>query len=393
MHQNRYIFAAVALLSAFLYAALLYATPRSDFFQLTGIYALLFTGYIWVAQGASPGLSGKMLRIRQLLIPALLFRLLAMLALPQLSDDYFRFVWDGRLLAQGENPFLLTPEQWMAQPEAAARLGLEPSLFQGLNSPRYFTIYPPVLQFLFWLGAVLFPGNIYGHVLLMKVCVFAAECGSLWLILRLLQKLNLPPQRIALYAWNPLVVIELCGNLHFEALMVFFLLLAAWLLLRAGEQRGTQAGRLYEGASALAFALAICSKLLPLMALPMLIRRIGLWPAVRYGLIAGLATLLMFLPLFDRETFLHLFSSVQLYFQKFEFNGSLYAIVRWWGYQERGYNIIEKAGKYLAAITAGGILLLALAERRPTVANWLPRMLWVWMVYLAMASIVHPWYV
>ncbi|TAE56325.1 MAG: hypothetical protein EAZ89_04800, partial [Bacteroidetes bacterium] len=158
-------------------------------------------------------------------------------------------------------------------------------------------------------------------------------------------------------------------------------------------QRGTQAGRFYEGASALAFALAICSKLLPLMALPMLIRRIGLWPAVRYGLIAGLATLLMFLPLFDRETFLHLFSSVQLYFQKFEFNGSLYAIVRWFGYQERGYNIIEKAGKYLAAITAGGILLLALAERRPTVTNWLPRILWVWMVYLAMASIVHPWYV
>jgi hypothetical protein len=42
---------------------------------------------------------------------ALLFRLLLLFAVPALSDDFYRFLWDGRLSLEGINPFLYTPRQ------------------------------------------------------------------------------------------------------------------------------------------------------------------------------------------------------------------------------------------------------------------------------------------
>jgi hypothetical protein len=368
--------ALLLLLSAGLHARLLHGSGREDTAQLLGLFGALFALYA--------ALCWRLPAERELpfwLWGAMLLRGIAWFSMPQLSDDYFRFVWDGRLLAGGENPFLRTPEQWMADPRAAG-LGLTPELFAGLNSPAYFTIYPPVLQGIFWLGAEVFPSSVEGHVWLMKSFVIGAEGLSLWLLPRLLRRLGREPGLALLYALNPLAIVELSGNLHFEALMLAFLLLAAYALAE---------GRRH--ASALAFALAVCSKLLPLMLLPLLLRRIGWRQTFIYSMLSGGLTLLLFWPLLSGEAFGHLLSSVGLYFQKFEFNGGLYSLLRWAGYQLRGYNMIAAIGRWTALATLLGILLFALLERRPRRQNWLPQMLWPWLIYLGLSSIVHPWYV
>lgn len=363
-------------LSGGLHAWLLYGTGREEAPQLLGIFGALFVLYAAICWQAPPERE-----LSYWLWGGMLLRGIAWFSMPQLSDDYFRFVWDGRLLAGGENPFLRTPEAWMADPRAA-ELGLTPELFKGLNSPAYFTIYPPVLQSIFWLGAELFPRSVEGHVWLMKGFVLGAEGLSLWLLPGLLRRWGRPPGLALLYALNPLVIVELSGNLHFEALMIAFLLLAArWLC----------EGRLLR--SALAFALAVCSKLLPLMVLPLLLRRIGWRGTFIYSALSGGLTLLLFWPLLGGEALGHLLSSVGLYFQKFEFNGGLYSLLRWAGYQARGYNMIAAIGRWTALATLLGILLFALLERKPSRQNWLPQMLWPWLIYLGLSSIVHPWYV
>ncbi len=312
---------------------------------------------------------------------AIAFRLLALFSIPNLSDDYFRFIWDGRLLAHDTNPFMQLPADYMEAPEEASRLGLSQELYEGLNSPNYFTIYPPVNQAVFWLAASIAPNSINGSILLMKLMLFLAELGTIYLLIQLLNHWKLPRETLVFYALNPLVIVELVGNLHFEALMIFFLLLSIWLLTKGKWKIST-----------IPYALAICSKLLPIMLLPFMLRRLGFKQTIIYGLLVAVVCMLCFLPIFKWETFTHLFDSVSLYFQKFEFNASIYYIVRWLGFQIKGYNIIQTAGKYLALTTVLGILLLVFFEYQPKWKTLPAAMLWAFMLYFSMASIVHPWY-
>ncbi|MEZ4825913.1 MAG: glycosyltransferase 87 family protein [Bacteroidia bacterium] len=369
---------AVAL-SALLYFILLFHTPRQNFYQLIGLFAALSGLYIYLVWYASRE------GIALVLIAAIFFRQIPFFSLdslPALSDDFFRFVWDGRLMVGGVNPFSALPESYINNPELATNLHLTPELFTGLNSKTYFTIYPPVLQGIFYLASFIFPQSLPGAVQVMRLFIVLAEAGSIYLMILLLRRFQQDDWQIALYALNPLVIVELTGNLHFEALMIFFLLWALWLLVE-GKWIG----------SSLPFALAVGSKLLPLMLLPLLIRRLGWQKTMIYGFLVAAFTGVLFIPFFDRETFINLSRSIDLYFHKFEFNASLYYLIRWVGYRFTGYNVIQIIGKYLAMVSALAILIYSYREKSPGWKNLPESFVWVFLFYFSLTSIVHPWYV
>lgn len=380
--------AFLILLSAALYYLLLYQIPREDFYPFIGVYAALFGLYVyyvyplWNSEGKSPSIKSSQNAIMYIFGAAILFRLIASFALPPFSDDYFRFIWDGKLIVEGISPFLQLPVDYAKDPAFMQQMAIGDELLEGMNSPEYFTIYPPVLQAIFALGAAISPNNIYGAVLVMKLFVLAAEIGSMYLIVHILRKLELPEVNLIYYALNPLVIVELCGNLHFEALMIFYLLSAWYLLLWKQWWK-----------SALAFSMAVCSKLLPLMLLPFLLRRLGWGKTIAYGMIVGLMTLFLFFPILDLDTFANLRESIKLYFYSFEFNASVWYIAREIGYQIEGYNIIKLAGDYFSRVAAILILILAFTEKNPLGKNLGKSWLWAFMIYFALATIVHPWYV
>lgn len=309
---------------------------------------------------------------------AILLRLVLLPLTPNLSDDVYRFIWDGRLLAQGIDPFAFLPAQIIELDMHEGLRGINESLFSKLNSPQYFTIYPPVNQAVFALSAIVFPDSLYGSIILIRLCLLLAEAGSLYLLYRLLQAWQLPTQKMLLYALNPLVILELAGNLHFEALMIFFLLLSFLLLAKQ-----------WQVLSAVCLALAIGTKLLPLIILPLYWRRLGTVKAWRYYLFTAGFLVLLFLPLLSWELWEGLGQSIGLYFQKFEFNASIYYVVREVGFAIKGYNIIGTAGKWLAAATFLAIIIFSWFERK----KQLPvACMWVWLIYLSLATTVHPWY-
>lgn len=367
-----------AVISAVLYYILLFHTPRENFFQLMFLFAGLSGCYLFLVK------TSQSQDVRYVLSLTALFHLIPFFSpdiLPVLSDDFYRFVWDGRLLTHGINPFAHIPEVYMENPERALSLGLTPELFQGLNSKAYFTIYPPVLQGVFYLAAQIFPDNIAGSVMVMKALILIAEIGSIGLMVSLLRHFQLPVWHVSWYAFNPLVIVELTGNLHFEALMIFFLLWALLLLVKGKWQL-----------SSIPFALAVGSKLLPLMLLPLLIRRLGWGKTFVYGTLVLVITGLLFVPVFDWETFTNLYQSIDLYFHKFEFNASFYYLIRWLGYRFTGYNIIQLIGKYLALAVLVGIGIYTFWENRPTWKNLPEGFVWIFLLYFSLASIVHPWY-
>ena len=430
---------AALLLSAAGYAALAYATPRAHFGQLLALLAGAFAAYAYLLRtGLAP---------RAGLVAAAALRLLWLPALPALSDDYHRFRWDGLLVAAGINPYQYRPDEfplpenavgsevvgthyWPLADSGGARRNQQhpfsPIAFPSptptaqhqpshpknqlpttinqqlahpknqlpttinqqlareyplLNSPHYYSVYPPVCQAIFGLAAALAPGSARGTVVLLRLVVLLAEAGTAGLLLALLRAFGQPPGRALIYLLNPLVIVELTGNLHFEALMLSLLLLALLLLVR---------GRRLASAGAL--GLAVGTKLLPLLALPLLARRLGGRRFITYGLVVGLTVGALFAPFLSAELVRNIGRSLGLYFRTFEFNASFYYLLRAVGYRLTGYNVIGTLGPALALGTAAAGLLLAWREARPTPAT-LPRTLLLLLtVYYLLATIVHPWY-
>lgn len=351
-----------------------YTVGQSDFVPFIFYFLLFFLGYVAIY------FFGKEERtIWFYLAIGILARFILIFAFPNLSDDIYRFIWDGRLINQGINPFNHLPTYFLENGNTVE--GLTPDLFERLNSPEYYTIYPPINQAVFALATYISPDSYYGSALVLKTFLFLCECGSIILILRLLKHFGMAFKNVLIYALNPMIILEITGNLHFEGAMIFFLLLAIYLFIK---KRNTL--------SAIAFAFSIISKLLPLMFLPFLIKRLGWKKSIWYFLIIGLTLLLAFSPLLN-PTFIHNFgNSLDLYFQKFEFNASIYYLLRWLGIQLKGYNLIQILGPILALFVLGTILYKTYRERNPSNQQLFTVFLFAISVYLFLATTIHPWY-
>lgn len=362
------------LISGIAYFILAYLTPREDTTILFLLYSCLFATYI------ASYYTTEELNIKQYLYIAIGLRLLLLFSVPLLSDDIYRFIWDGRLLANGISPFKALPIDYITN-QSLQIPGIDSALFNLLNSPEYFTVYPPLSQLVFWFAAVISPDRILGSILVIRVSIVLAEVSSIFLITRLLKHYQLPTKNILLYALNPLVVLELTGNLHFEAFVILFTLLAIYLILKGKT--------LLSGIS---WSLAIGFKLIPLIFLPFFIRRLNLKNQLVLYAITGFVTILLFLPLYDRALIDGLSSSLTLYFQKFEFNASVYYLIRTIGYWFKGYNIIAHLGPTLAILTLVAIIGVSLLSSFSK-KNLPAVMMWSLLIYLSLATTVHPWYI
>ncbi len=364
------------LLSLVLYIIIGYGIQRYQTLPLLVCYFSLFVLYVRILQFDE---------YKFWLIASVVFRVALLFCLPALSDDFYRFIWDGRLLAAGIHPFAEVPSFYMSRPVSIP--GIDADLFNKLNSKETFTIYPPVAQFIFWLSVRLSTGSVYSTMVVMKVILFIFEIGTLWIFPKITRQFNIPAKTVLIYALNPLVILELTGNLHFEGIMIFFLLLAVLLVSRR-----------QQFASAVAWSFSICTKLIPLLFLPLLVRYLGWQKAITFWLIAALFTIILFLPLLSADVINGLSISIGYYFQRFEFNASLYYIIRALGYLLAGFNVIHYSGPLLAALATIVILKISLGKLPETFPGAMDvavftRMLWCLLAYFLCTTILHPWYI
>jgi hypothetical protein len=178
---------------------------------------------------------------------AILLRLVLLLLDPLLSTDIYRYVWDGKVLAAGINPYRYVPAD-----EALAALR-DATIYPNINRADYaVTIYPPVAQVFFFL-ATRFGENVTA----MKLALLACEGVTVVLVLLLLRRLGRPLTRIVAYAWHPLPLWEIANSGHVDALMVALMMLGLWFAI---------GGRRVNGA--IAIALAALAKPIGVLALP-----------------------------------------------------------------------------------------------------------------------------
>jgi alpha-1,6-mannosyltransferase len=148
----------------------------------------------------------------------LLFRLTLLTTWPTLSDDMFRYVWDGRVQASGLGPYRYPP----SAPELAGLHAGDALIWPHVNRRDAVTVYPPGAQLTFVAIWRVVGDSITGF---KAVFVLAELLGGV-LLLFLLRALDQPLERILIYLWSPLLVFEVAHAGHVDGLMLPFLILA-----------------------------------------------------------------------------------------------------------------------------------------------------------------------
>jgi hypothetical protein len=133
--------------------------------------------------------------------------------------------------------------------------------------------------------------------------------------------------------------------------------------------------------------------MIPLVLLPLIIKKIGFKNGFIYSLVLLIVSLVLFLPFINHELIGNIGNSIGLYFQKFEFNASIYYLMRWIGFQLSGYNEIAIIGKLLPLISF--ILIMLISFRfKPGQSDktFFENALTILFVYYLFSLIIHPWY-
>lgn len=259
------------------------------------LYAAAFACYvagIWIAS-TLPATRATLIVIVLVGIAA---RLVLIAAPPTLSTDMYRYQWEGRVVLSGDNPFALAPNDPSLEP-------LRDANFQNINHPHLETIYPPLAQGIFALGAM-FPRSIIA----LKILFVCFDVGTVLLLMLLLRDRGLAPAKAIVYAWSPLAIFETAHSGHVDALGIFFLVAG---LLFFERRRGLR--------TTLVLAMAFLAKFGSAILIPYFVARRRYIPWILTGLIFIVVAYLPFVGARGK-----LLSSLLVYSEEWQFNGFIY---------------------------------------------------------------------
>ncbi len=368
---------SLALLSLIFYYTFANHLERTDFIKLVFLFAALFFLYLRTIQF-------EKWNLKFLLVIGILFRLAFLGTEPHLSQDFYRFIWDGHLVAHFINPYLEVPDLLIQRQDLVIPNSHE--LYSGMGelSAKHFSNYPPLNQLLFALAALLGGKSIMGSVLVMRTLIITADIGIVYYGRKLLKQLNRPPHLIFWYFLNPLVVVELTGNLHFEGVMLFFFVWAIYLLSQKKWR-----------VAALPYALSICIKLVPLLFLPFFFKHLGIKKSLVFYLMVGTACFILFLPFYSPDFLENYSQTIGLWFSNFEFNAGLYngikQIVVF--FDGKPWELIKTYGKIVPVLTVLAVSGFTFLRRNQKPSILLTSMLWSLTLYYLLSATVHPWYI
>ena len=222
---KKYQSVLAVVVSIGLYFLIAYDLDRTNFTKLISLYLTLFIPFLYF-------LKKEKINFPFLVAIAILFRLVFLFGIPNLSQDFYRFIWDGRMILEGLNPYISLPKTFIEQRNFPIHQAID--LYDGMGrlNASHFTNYPPINQLNFLIAAIFSNSSIFGAIVVLRLQIILADIGIIYFGKKILEKMNLPIHHIFLFALNPFIIIELTGNLHFESVMLFFLVWSLHLIFQ-----------------------------------------------------------------------------------------------------------------------------------------------------------------
>jgi hypothetical protein len=300
--------------------------------------------------------------------------------IPALSQDFYRFIWDGNIQLLGINPYRYTPDEIINLIDFPSSGILYEKM--GNLSNNHYSNYPPISQYLFQFIAYFNRGDILQPIFALRIIYMFGELFLFFGAKILFEHFKIPSINIAWYFLNPLVIVEGFGNLHGEPLMITFTVFS-WLYC---FKKKPVLGGFF-------MTIAVGTKLLPLLLTPIFFRYLGLRKFLIYSFSLIIFSCVLWLPFLSEEMIKNYTQTIQLWFTTFEFNGSIYNIIRAIGYEIKGYNIIRQLGKITPFITILFVIIFSLLRANFTHKEIYKNMLLLLSCYFFIATTVHPWYI
>jgi hypothetical protein len=331
--------------------------------------SLLYLGSCWAALSTPLAPQGsRLLSMMVMCGAALVFRLTVLPLSPGLSEDLFRYRWQGKLQAAGGNPYTEVPED----PRWA---GLRDTTWDQVNRKDLASVYGPAYELIhagWYRVAKAVTDDEREQAWSFKLPYAALELAVGGALLWLLGLWGLPPERALVYLWSPLVIVEFWAQGHNDPLAVLFVLLALGL---AKLERWPWAFA--------ALAVATMAKFWPAMLFPFfLLQKVDRKWELRWkeALAAVPVMLLLSLP------YLGGLSNVTELLEGFvggwRNNDSLYAWIYGWADEDfgRGAVLVTR----LLAVALAGLWALRLSLPRAA--------LWATVILLLLSANCFPWY-
>ena len=243
--------------------------------------ALLYLTLAWWALGVATAALLVVAAPRRLAVGLLLGATIAIQATaiahtPRLSDDLYRYAWDGRVQAAGIDPYRYGPlapqltglrDPWLFPNSAGCTAAHPLPHCTRLNYPQAHTIYPPVAE-AYFTAVHLLPGPPREHKLQLYASLLS--CALVGLLMKALAARGRDPRQAAFYALSPLAGIDAGSDAHVDVLGAVLALGALLVLLPPGRDRPTRR-RVWTAGALLGAAVAV--KLYPVLLLPAAARR------------------------------------------------------------------------------------------------------------------------
>lgn len=285
------------------------------------------------------------IRLRNVLLIAVICRMILWSANVIQEADFYRYIWDGQVSLQGISPYRHTPEsilqfsgeygsdsvsqhqELVSLRHLTASHSTHRQILSRVNYPSVPTIYPPVAQGVFAVVQTLVPWSVQG----LKAVMLFFDMLCVWLIVILLKRLALDPSRVLIYAWSPLILKEFANSGHMDTIALAAVIGSVLLLL---SRRPV--------AAAISLAIGVGSKYYPLVLVPFMAGHI--WqhnkeralPAA-LAFIGTLAVCFGPFMLYDRW---QLFGGLDIYAHTWQLNAGLFGIIEWAVTMWAGENII-----------------------------------------------------
>ena len=286
------------------------------------------------------------------LLLAAVWHLAFLLTPPGSDDDIHRYLWDGHVQRLGYNPYIVVPNDPSLD-------GLHTQETRTLNHPDLPSPYPPGAELFFRAVTA-----IHESIFALKVAFVLCDFAIVFVLLEILRGTHQPEHWVLAYAWNPLLAIEVAGTGHIDIVGVLLLLVSVGALLRR-----------WRSVAALAFALAIAVKLLPVVLVPLYWKRVR----PRDGALAALVVGLLYLPFLSHGRLP--IGSLNTYVRSFRFNDPIFTLLE---------RVAPPQWIALMAVLVG--FLTAIYLRRKA-SEWSPdAFAWPMAASLLCAPVVYPWY-
>jgi hypothetical protein len=278
---------------------------------------------------------------------------------PAASDDIYRYIWDGKVQANGIDPYRYAPVD-------SALIGLHSEMLpKRMNHPEMKTIYPPFAQWFFWLTYEFVGESTTGF----KIPLLLAELATMVLLALLMKEMKLPSKTIALYALCPLPIMQFMVDGHVDAIVFPFLLLFLLLWMKRKE------------VSALfAYGFSIVSKLLPLIFLPLIVKEERKTRKVLVIVIPLIVVVAAYAPysIVGGSPF----EALSIFSSNWVFNNLLFDLI---------YGLVRnnQTAHLIAAGLIASWLVYVTFSKKPLVGKMFAAL----FGFLLLSPTVHPWYV